>query len=133
MGSDPGPYDLSQTYLRLLRNGSAEPLPVGPEFWQDISSGRLGNFHNQFLISAHSFDRDWSSWEMQPNGDEFVFLISGKVESVMEHDGQEKVLSLEQSGSYVIIPRATWHTVRVRAPSTMLFITPGEGTQNRPV
>ena len=70
---------------------------------------------------------------MHPNGDEFVFLISGKVESVMEHDGQEKVLSLEQSGSYVIIPRATWHTVRVRASSTMLFITPGEGTQNRPV
>jgi hypothetical protein len=31
------------------------------------------------------------------------------------------------------VPRGTWHTTKVHAPSSMLFITPGEGTQNRPL
>ena len=25
----------------------------------------------------------------------------------------------------------TWHTARIHAPATMLFVTPGEGTENR--
>jgi hypothetical protein len=39
---------------------------------------------------------------------------------------------LNVPGSYVLIPRATWHTAKVHIPSSVLFITPGEGTQHRP-
>jgi hypothetical protein len=34
-------------------------------------------------------------------------------------------------GDYVLVPRGIWHTVRVHTPSSVLFITPGEGTQHR--
>jgi len=41
-------------------------------------------------------------------------------------------VSLNQVGEYVLVPKNTWHTAKVRKPSRMLFITPGEGTENRP-
>ena len=34
-------------------------------------------------------------------------------------------------GDYVIVPRGTRHTARIRKPARMLFITPGEGTETR--
>ena len=35
------------------------------------------------------------------------------------------------SGAEAVVPRGTWHTARVRLPTSMWFITPGEGTENR--
>jgi len=33
-------------------------------------------------------------------------------------------------GSSVIVPKGTWHTPKVHAPTSMLFVTPGQGTEN---
>jgi hypothetical protein len=33
----------------------------------------------------------------------------------------------------VLVPPNTWHTGKVRRSAKMLFVTPGEGTENRPV
>ena len=33
----------------------------------------------------------------------------------------------------VVVPRGVWHTARIRAPSRMLHITLGAGTETRPV
>ncbi|MFY0539258.1 hypothetical protein [Nannocystis pusilla] len=30
-----------------------------------------------------------------------------------------------------IVPRGVWHRVRVKAPSELIFITPGKGTETR--
>lgn len=35
------------------------------------------------------------------------------------------------ASTFVVVPRGTWHTAKVHAATTMLFITPGEGTENR--
>ena len=43
----------------------------------------------------------------------------------------EDVVTLSEPGYYVIVPRGVWHTARVREPTQMLFVTPGEGTENR--
>ena len=32
-----------------------------------------------------------------------------------------------------IVPRGTSHTAHTNAPTTMLFVTPGEGTQNKAI
>ena len=45
-------------------------------------------------------------------------------------DSEEKVVSINEPGSYVIVPRGTWHTARPHEPTDMLFFTPGEGTLN---
>jgi hypothetical protein len=34
---------------------------------------------------------------------------------------------------HVLVPPNTWHTVRTEVATTMLFLTPGAGTEHRPV
>jgi mannose-6-phosphate isomerase-like protein (cupin superfamily) len=129
----PGPYVLSGTYLRLRPDASIEPLPVGNDFWQRLMGGKLGDFHHEYLVITASYDKDWPTWEMHPNGDEIVMLLEGSTTLVLEIDGREKVVKLNEACAYVVVPRGTWHTSRTRAACRMLFITAGEGTQIRPV
>jgi hypothetical protein len=45
----------------------------------------------------------------------------------------EELIHLRESGSFAIVPRETWHTARTSVPTRMLFVTPGEGTENKPL
>ena len=127
----PGPYELASTCLRL-RNAGVEPLQVNDDFWPRLMSGQLGTFHHEFLVTTFGYDKDWPNWEMHPNGDEVVLLLDGRTTMVFEIDGRERQIELATSGSYVVVPRGTWHTSRTATPCRMLFITAGEGTQHRP-
>jgi mannose-6-phosphate isomerase-like protein (cupin superfamily) len=129
----PGPYLLSSTYLRLRPDVSIEPLHVGNDFWPRIMAGKLGDFHHEYLVITVSYDTDWTTWEMHPNGDEVVMLLEGSTTMVLEIDGREKLVELNESCAYVVVPRGTWHTSRTRKACRMLFITAGEGTQIRPL
>lgn len=131
MSSKTGPHNISSTFLRLRGDVSVEPLPVDEDFWRRLSAGELGTFHNEYLVSSHSFDSDWSVWEMHPNGDEIVCLIEGAVTFILEQEDGNREIGLDQCGAYAIVPRGTWHTARVSRPSRVLFITAGEGTQHR--
>jgi len=128
-----GPHNLTSTYLRLGADSSIEPLKVDEKFWPSLMTGKFGDFKNEYLVTMLSFDEDWSSWEQHPNGDEFVFLISGSVNFVLEANGGEQIVALNELGQFVIVPKATWHTAKVLQPASMLFMTPGEGTLNRPI
>jgi uncharacterized cupin superfamily protein len=64
--------------------------------------------------------------------EEFVGLLSGRVDFILEQNGVENTVHLNAPGTFVLVPRGTWHTSRVYTPSSMLFVTPGEATQNRP-
>jgi len=125
---------LQSTYLRLRPDSSIERLPVDEQFWPRLMGGELGDFHHEYLVTSHGFDADWTSWEMHPNGDEIVALISGEATLILEAaDGTRSEVSLTRPGSYALVPRGTWHTAKVGKPATMFFITAGEGTRNRPV
>ena len=52
---------------------------------------------------------------------------------MFDTEGREETVYLQEPGTYVIVPKGTWHTARVAKAAKMLFITPGEGTQNKPV
>jgi mannose-6-phosphate isomerase-like protein (cupin superfamily) len=131
MESEIGPFNLASTFLRLRSDASVEPLAVNDTFWQKIMTGQLGDFHNEYLVSMSSFDADWPMWEMHPNGDEIVCLLSGSVVFTLETADGPKPVELSESGSYVVVPKATWHTAKANGPCRMLFITAGEGTQHR--
>jgi mannose-6-phosphate isomerase-like protein (cupin superfamily) len=125
--------DLQSTYLRLRPDCSIEKLPVDATFWPRLMGGELGDFHHEYLIASHVHDADWPNWEMHPNGDEIVALISGAATLILEAaDGQHQEVVLNRPGSYAFVPRGTWHTARVREPTTMFFITAGKGTRHRP-
>lgn len=90
MTTNLGPFSLSSTYLRLRSDVSIEPLAVDTDFWNKLASGRLGNFHNEYLVTTHEFNADWPHWEMHPNGDEVVCLSAGQLVFILETDGKER-------------------------------------------
>lgn len=123
--------NLESTFLRLRQDMSAEPLPVNAGFWEKLTSGGFGDFRNEYLVSSLEFDSDWPTWELHPNGDELVCLLEGEIHLVLDREGKKTEVDLRQPGDYVIVPRGTWHTAKVNRSCRMLFITPGEGTENR--
>lgn len=133
MNRTPGPYNIDSDVLRLRGDASVEPIAVDEDFWRKLAHGEFGNFHHEYLVSCHAFDRDWTSWEMHPHGDEMVCLLEGAVTFVLERDGEERSFELHRSGDFLIVPKGAWHTARVREPARMLFITAGEGTQHREI
>lgn len=130
---EPGPYTLSSTFLRLRPDASIEPLDVDASFWQRLVDGQLGSFRNEYLVSCHEFDSDWTMWEMHPNGDEIVCLLSGAVTFLLERESGTEILELRASGDFAIVPQGTWHTATLSEPARVLFITAGEDTQHRPI
>ncbi len=133
MSSHPGPFDMKSAYARLRPDGSAQSLPVDVTFWQDLTAGKFGDFHNEYLVTTQSFTLNWPLWEMHPKGDEIVVLIAGSVDFILEKKGGNKILPLREPGSWVLVPKGHWPTARVHALSLLLFITAGEGTQHRQV
>ncbi len=121
--------NLNKCYLRLRPDASIEELPVDETFWQRLGAGELGDFRHEYLVTFNSFNSDWPFWERHPNGDEIVCLISGRITFVLEGMGETE---LSNAGDFAFVPKGTWHTARVTEPTTMLFITAGEGTEHRP-
>lgn len=132
MPCDSNCFNLESTYVVLEENGDAIPVEVSDRFYVDLAA-KFGDFKGKRLISHYTFNKDWDSWEMHPAGEEVVCLLSGRVDFVLEQDGGEKTLALSSSGAYLLVPRGIWHTAKVHEPSSVLFITPGAGTQHRPL
>jgi predicted enzyme related to lactoylglutathione lyase/mannose-6-phosphate isomerase-like protein (cupin superfamily) len=83
------------------------------------------------LVTVSTTKDSWASWEMHPSGEELVVLLEGRADFVLEEHEKERVVALERPGTCVVIPRGTWHTVRVDAPARLLFVTAGDDTQHR--
>jgi len=75
---------------------------------------------------------DSTSWERHPAGEEVVILLSGRVDVIQDLPEGERVVRLHP-GEALINPAGVWHTARVHAPGMALFITPGRGTEGRPL
>lgn len=93
--------------------------------------GDYNGFRDCELISCHEFTQNWTSWEVHPKGDEIVMLLSGKITFVLQLEAGNESVTLEKTGEYLIVPKNVWHTAKTDEKSKVLFITPGEGTQNK--
>ena len=129
MPIDPGPHDLNKMLFIFGPDGGGTVKADGPDFYQELDT-EFNGFAGHTLISHFSFDEPWSTWEMHPKGDEFVYLLKGDTDFVILQDGREETIRIHVPGDYVVVPRGAWHTARPYAPTTMIFITPGEGTRN---
>jgi mannose-6-phosphate isomerase-like protein (cupin superfamily) len=124
--------DLASTFVVLEPDHRAVPVAVTPTIYEELDR-RFDHFKGRVLVASFSFDADWPTWEMHAAGDEIVCLMSGDVTMILDRNGAEESIHLCDPGSFVIVPKGTWHTARTAVPTKMLFVTPGEGTQNRPV
>ena len=132
-------FDLFNNYLLLESDGEAVTLPGGGDFWSQLMSGnpadtgirRLISSQHGRLVSGLHMGSDWSNWEMHPAGDEVLIMLDGSVTFRFEQAGGTRDIELT-AGRVLIVPRGVWHTAKVRAPSKLLAITAGQGTQHKP-
>ena len=124
--------NIADTFVVVKPDLTAESATVTDTFFSELDT-RYDGFKKHMLISSFSFDSDWATWEMHPHGDEFVCLLSGDVEFLLRDAEGERSLRLDSPGSFVAVPQNTWHKAIVSRPATMIFVTPGEGTENREV
>jgi mannose-6-phosphate isomerase-like protein (cupin superfamily) len=120
-------FDLFSTYVHLEDRGAATPIEVGPQFWQRD----VGRYEDGRLMFAYHFEKDADHWEVHPEGEELVCVLSGAVDFVLEEPGGERTVALRGGDSY-LVPRGVWHRQIVRTPGDLLFVTPGKGTKHRP-
>lgn len=132
MANELKPFDINSTYVVFDSDGLAIPIEVNDQFWQNLER-KFGDFSGKKLISSFVFDKDWDTWEMHPEGDEFICLLSGAVDFLLEKDSAINTIQLDTPGASILIPCGTWHTAKIRSLSSILFVTPGAGTQNRPI
>jgi mannose-6-phosphate isomerase-like protein (cupin superfamily) len=128
---DSGAFDPSSRYVHLDASGQALPLPGGDAFWS-LPEAELARFGEGWLVTEFECATDWPSWERHPAGDEFVYLLSGAATLLLELPAGVQRVPL-QGRAAVLVPQGIWHTAEVTAPSRMLFITRGQGTEHRPV
>jgi mannose-6-phosphate isomerase-like protein (cupin superfamily) len=106
------------------------PVPVTEDLYAQLDR-RFNLFKGHLLIAEYAFDTDWPTWECHPAGDELVMLQAGRATLRLREAGGDRDVLLAAPGDYAIVPAGTWHTARVAEPTRMLFMTPGEGTENR--
>lgn len=125
--------EILSTYLHFRDGGRADEIPVSESFWGELAAGEHPQLDQGRLMSAVTFSEPWSMWERHPVGEELVMLLSGAATVVLEEFGQERSVHLNDPGSYILVPKNVWHTARTTVPTTMLFFTPGAGTEHRAV
>ena len=61
--------------------------------------------------------------ELHPDGDELVFVISGRVEVLaVDEPGNACILG---PGQATIVGKGQWHRLHILEPTQLIFITPG--------
>lgn len=125
--------DILGTYLHFRDDGRADAVPVTDTFWADLSAGRMPQLDQGRLMSAFTFSKPWSTWERHPAGEELVLLLSGACELLLDLPDGERPTQLLTPGAYVLVPPNVWHTARTSVPTALLFLTPGAGTEHRPI
>jgi mannose-6-phosphate isomerase-like protein (cupin superfamily) len=108
-------FNPQNTYVYLANDGIATPVAGGSEFWSALKSESFQR-HQGWLVTEFDCDADWSNWEMHPNGDEFVYLLSGSIDLLLEQPTGVQSIELRNSGA-TLVPRGIWHTAKVHESS----------------
>ena len=74
--------------------------------------------------------------EVHPNGDEFLFVVNGTMELILD-DGDERAVGVEtkvvlRAGDAYVVPRGVWHRLESVEPSYLIHVTPGPDGGHRP-
>jgi quercetin dioxygenase-like cupin family protein len=129
----PMPPRLSQhpVHLGLGATAVSEPEFTGMQWYAEYGARHDGDGKEGRLVSMHTFEQPWDSWEMHPEGGEVVICTAGEITLVQEIGG-EVVHTRLRAGEYAINDPGVWHTADVERAATAVFITAGLGTQIRP-
>lgn len=80
---------------------------------------------------AHMAENSSHGGEMHPDGDEVLYLISGRARIVFLEGDMDDV-DLEPGDGYVV-PRGAWHRVDIVEACQIVYLTPGPNNEFRPL
>ena len=118
-------------HLGLMAKVFSEPEFTGLDWYQDYSIRHESDAEEGRLVSVHTFDQSWDSWEKHPHGDELVLCLEGEITLIQELAPNKQKKTLLKAYEYAINPKNIWHTADAKARTTVLFITAGMGTQHK--
>lgn len=129
--------DLSKTYLYAegadLVRVNAETL--WPRLMSDVPAGaaeeRVANGAG-WLIGLFHYTETWTTWEMHPEADEVVHVVTGHIEFVLDAAGHEQRIEV-RAGTTLVVPKGAWHRAIVHERGEAVHVTYGKGTEHRPV
>ncbi len=78
-----------------------EPFDGSMEWYERYGAGHADDGVEGRLVSIHTFDAPWDTWEMHPLGHELVVCTSGRLTLHQELDGGVRTVLLE-TGEAVI-------------------------------
>jgi quercetin dioxygenase-like cupin family protein len=119
------PVDLADNVVIALerQTGTARVLTMG-----DHGPPRIDGY----TVGAPLMTRNAPhEGEMHPDGDELLYLISGRVDVQLELADGKQTITIA-AGQAVVVPRGVWHRVFLQEPSQLLHITPGPHGEHRP-
>ena len=70
--------------------------------------------------------------EMHPDGDELLFVLSGRMNVTLELEDGDREVELGQ-GEALVVPRGTWHLITTVEPGQIIHVTPGPNGEGRPL
>jgi mannose-6-phosphate isomerase-like protein (cupin superfamily) len=127
------PFELSRFPVHLGLGGTVVHLDEfdgSPQWYERYGDAHAADGAEGRLVSLHTFDAPWDSWEMHPNGAELVACVDGRITLHQERDGEVHSAVLER-GQAIVNPPGVWHTADVDGRATALFVTAGLGTEVR--
>ena len=116
-------FNPSTHTIGLTRGFAASRMPASPDPPTPFSGVTFG--------VASMSENSPHGGEIHPDGDEVLYLISGKVKVVFLESDEEDIDV--RPGDGLVVPKGTWHRVDIIEPSQIVYLTPGPNNQFRPV
>ncbi|TQV85627.1 hypothetical protein FKG94_01910 [Exilibacterium tricleocarpae] len=120
----------NENLVQILRDGSMDTLSRSEEVWKNADAYDRSHLVG-CLQAKKPEDLHEASWEMHPDGDELLYLVSGSTKIYFDLPGGDHEVFLA-SESFCVVPQAVWHRFQWLMPVTLLFVTPVVGTQMKP-
>ena len=120
------PTSLGRATLLHLPDGlDLRALQVTDAYWEhrvehpELANGRV--------LSIFDYTSPWTWWERHTEGDEFVHVITGEIDFLLDDEHEPRSIHLVD-GEGTIVPQGAWHRAVLCRPSTLLFVTPTPAT-----
>ena len=119
--AEPMTFDPAIHTIGISRTLAAEKVPARPDPPVPVDGLTFG-VANMQENSPHG-------GELHPDGDEVLYLISGRARVVFPEDDYADIELLPGNG--LVVPRGVWHRVDILEPCQIVYVTPGPNNRFR--
>lgn len=126
---DPAAVRLQDNCIYLSRDGAMRSYPKTAEFFRntnknpELMDGRILALQN---VNGPQ-DVHYPTWEMHPEGDELLILVSGSLSVEFREGKKERTAPLPPQAAF-IVSVGVWHRLIVHEPSVLIALTPRHNT-----